>query len=158
LRNGLRVDDGQKSEIEGNNVENNLKQHGHTRQLGGITGRGFLPGRSGNVNGRPKTNTGLVNAIRAKVAEVAPDGRTVAQHIAAMLVEESLRGRNKIAAASVILDRLEGRPAQQLDLNNITQDLAGRTDDELRFHLLHDAWPEDVEPPDAGGSENGRRN
>jgi hypothetical protein len=112
-----------------NNVGNNLKQPEQSKQLGGITGRGFLPGRSGNVNGRPKTNTGLVNAIRAKVAELAPDGRTIAQHIAAMLVDESLRGRHRVAAASVILDRLEGRPAQQLDLNNITQDLASRTDE-----------------------------
>jgi hypothetical protein len=127
-----------------NNVGNNLKQPERNKQLGGITGRGFLPGRSGNVNGRPKTNTGLVNAIRAKVAELAPDGRTIAQHIAAMLVDESLRGRHRVAAASVILDRLEGRPAQQLDLNNITQDLASRSEDELRFHLANDCWPEDA--------------
>ena len=137
---------------------NNFKQRDEGKLLGGITGRGFRPGQSGNVNGRPKTNTSLVNAIRAKVAEVAPDGRTIAQHIAGMLVEESLRGRNRIAAASVILDRLEGRPAQQLDLNNITQDLAGRSDDELRYHLLHDVWPEDVEEADAVASENGRGN
>jgi hypothetical protein len=127
-----------------NNVGNNFKQPEQSKQLGGITGRGFLPGRSGNVNGRPKTNTGLVNAIRAKVAELAPDGRTIAQHIAAMLVDESLRGRHRVAAASVILDRLEGRPAQQLDLNNITQDLASRTDDELLYHIANDCWPEDA--------------
>jgi hypothetical protein len=91
-------------------VANNSQQRDEGELLGGVTGRGFLPGRSGNVNGKPKTNTGLVNAIRQKVAEVAPDGRTVAQSIAAMLVEEWLRGRNRIAAASVILDRLGGRP------------------------------------------------
>jgi hypothetical protein len=87
-------------------VGNNFKQPEQSKQLGGITGRGFLPCRSGNVNGRPKTNTGLVNAIRAKVAELGPDGRTIAQHFAAMLVDESLRGRHRVAAASVILDRL----------------------------------------------------
>jgi hypothetical protein len=125
-------------------MENKVEQRHEGKLVGGITGRGFLPGRSGNVNGRPKTNTGLVNAIRAKVAELAPDGRTIAQHIAAMLVDESLRGRHRVAAASVILDRLEGRPAQQLDLNNITQDLASRSEDELRFHLANDCWPADA--------------
>jgi hypothetical protein len=125
-------------------MENKVEQRQHGKLVGGITGRGFLPGRSGNVNGRPKTNTGLVNAIRAKVAELAPDGRTIAQHIAEMLIDESLRGRHRVAAASVILDRLEGRAAQQLDLNNITQDLASRTDDELRFHIANDCWPEDA--------------
>jgi len=125
-------------------MENNSKQRQQDKLLGGITGRGFLPGQSGNVNGRPKTTAGLVKAIRLKVAEIAPDGRTIAQHIAEMLVEESLQGRHRVAAASVILDRLEGRPAQQLDFNNITQDLANRSDDELRYHLANDCWPEDT--------------
>jgi hypothetical protein len=54
--------------------------------------------------------------------------------IADMLVEESLRGRHRVAAATLILDRLEGRPPQQVNLNNITQDIAGRTDVELRHY------------------------
>jgi hypothetical protein len=135
-------------------MENNFKQREQNKLLGGITGRGFMPGQSGNVNGRPKTTAGLANAIRLKVAEVAPDGRTVAQHIASMLIEEALQGRHRVAAASVILDRLEGKPAQQLDFNNITQDLANRSDDELRYHLEHGHWPEDEEIPGSVGQEN----
>jgi hypothetical protein len=127
----------------GNNVEINSKQHAQPKQLGGVTGRGFMPGQSGNLNGRPKTAVGLVNAIRAKVAERAPDGRTVAQHIAEMLVEESLRGKHRVAAAALILDRLEGRSAMQLNLNNITDQFASRSDEELRYHLDHGCWPED---------------
>ena len=34
-----------------NNVENNEKT---TKKLGGITGKGFMPGQSGNPGGRPR--------------------------------------------------------------------------------------------------------
>ena len=138
-------------------MENNLKQRGQPRQLGGITGRGFLPGRSGNVNGKPKTNTGLVNAIRAKVAELAPDGRTIAQHIAAMLIDESLRGKHRVAAAALILDRREGRAALQLNVNNITEQFSSRDDEELQYHLDHGCWPEDRDAASVE-RENGREN
>ena len=122
-------------------MENNTKQRRDGKLPGGITGQGFLPGRSGNPNGRPRT-TGLIDAIRAKVFEIGPDGRTIAQMIADMLVDESLRGKNRVAAAMLILDRLEGKPAQQVNLNNITAEIAGRSDAELRYFLDRGCWPE----------------
>jgi hypothetical protein len=125
-------------------VENNVKQRAHGKRLGGASGKGFLPGRSGNPGGRPRT-TGLIDAIRAKVFEIGTDGRTVAEQIAQMLVDESLRGKHRVAAATLILDRLEGRPPQQLNLNNITHDIAGRSDAELRHYLDHGRWPESGE-------------
>ncbi len=76
--------------------------------------------------------------------EVAPDGRTIAEHVAEALVDESLRGRQRIAAASLIFDRIVGRPAQQLDLT-VTNDIAHRSDDECRFYLKHSRWPEEGE-------------
>ena len=122
-------------------MANNAKQRRNGKLLGGVTGRGFLPGRSGNPLGRPRT-TGLLEALRAKMFEIEADGRSVAEHVAEALVDESLRGRQRIAAASLILDRLEGRPPQQLDLNNITGELDHRRDDELRFYLQNSHWPE----------------
>jgi hypothetical protein len=138
-------------------MENKVEQRHDGKLVGGITGRGFLPGQSGNPNGRPKTSVGLISAIREKVAERAPDGRTVAEHIADMLIDESLRGKHRVAAAALILDRLEGRAALQLNVNNITEQFSSRDDEELQYHLDHGGWPEDRDAASAE-CENGRGN
>jgi hypothetical protein len=91
------------------------------------------------------------------VAERAPDGRTVAEHIADMLMHESLRGKHRVAAAALILDRLEGRAALQLNVNNITEQFSSRDDEELQYHLDHGGWPEDRDAASAE-CENGRGN
>jgi hypothetical protein len=83
-----------------NNAKNNLKQRGCGKQLGGVTGRGFMPGRSGNPKGRPPTR-GLVNALKARVAEVTDDGRSVEEALADVLINEALHGRNKLAAVAL---------------------------------------------------------
>jgi hypothetical protein len=62
------------------------------------------------------------------------------------LIDESLRGKHRVAAASLILDRLEGRSALQLNLNNITDQFADRTDEELQYRLERGCWPEDDQP------------
>lgn len=59
-----------------NNGDNNAKQ----RKPGGVTGKGFRPGKSGNPAGRPRPR-GLVVALKAAMAEVQEDGRTVEQAI-----------------------------------------------------------------------------
>jgi hypothetical protein len=51
---------------------------------------------------------------------------------------------------AILANRLEGRAPQRLEVNDITADLANRTDDELRYHLLHDAWPEDADVVEKG--------
>ena len=136
-------------------MANNAKHRRNGSLAGGVTGKEFLPGRSGNPLGRPRT-TVLIEAHRQKMFD-EPDGRTVAQHVAVALVDESLRGRQRIAAASLILDRLEGRLPQQLDLNNITPELADRSDDELRYYLKHSHWPESRELQEANSETSGEK-
>jgi hypothetical protein len=140
-----------------NNVEKNDEQREEPKQLGGITGRGFLPGRSGNPNGRPRTR-GLVNALHAKVSETGTNGLTVEEQFVDVLVHEALRGRHRLAAVEAIFDRLEGRSRQHIRVADITHELRLKSDDELRFHLAHGHWPDDIELEAFSNERAKRRN
>jgi hypothetical protein len=112
-------------------MENNSKQPRRTKQLGGITGAGFMPGQSGNPDGRPHTK-GLLTALRNKVAETGADGRTIEDQLVDVLVQEALRGKHHLPAVQAIFDRLEGRSTLRLDVNDVTADLRSRSNEELR--------------------------
>ena len=127
-----------------------LQRVEHKRR-GGITGRGFVPGKSGNPSGRPRTR-GLVSALLAKVQEVGSDGRTIEQQLVDVLVQEALRGRHRLAAVATIFDRLEGRARQQIEVADVTKELREKSDDELRFHLEHGRWPTEDEKNEQLGS------
>jgi uncharacterized protein DUF5681 len=129
-------------------VEYNRKQRKQHKQLGGITGRGFLPGQSGNPKGRPHTK-GLLTALRHKVAEIGLDGRTIEEQLVEVLVQEALSGQHPLPAVEMIFDRLEGRARQQIEVADVTRELREKSDDELRFYLEHQRWPADDELPPA---------
>jgi hypothetical protein len=112
--------------------------------VGGVTGRGFLPGQSGNPHGRPHSK-GLLIALRNKVAEADADGRTVEDQLVEVLVQEALRGKHRLPAVEAIFDRLEGRSIQRVDVKDVSADLRGRTDQELQFHLDNNRWPDEAE-------------
>ncbi|MBZ5721181.1 MAG: DUF5681 domain-containing protein [Acidobacteriia bacterium] len=113
---------------------------------------------SPNPGGRPKAKV-LSLALGAKLAEIKPDdpeGRSYAEVVAANLVEIACsQSRSAVSAAAEIADRLEGRPMQRLDVNDITADLAQRSDYELRYFMEHGCWPEDVEPQPADEKQDG---
>jgi len=80
----------------------------------------FKPGQSGNPSGRPRT-AALSQALRQKLAErVEGDalGRTVAQKLADNLIDKAMAGDPDVFRA--IVDRVEGRPTQQLQIANVT--------------------------------------
>ena len=131
-------------------MEYNRKQRKRTKQLGGITGRGFLPGQSGNPKGRPHTK-GLLTALRHKVGEMCPDGlTTIEEQLVEVLVQEALRGKHRLPAVEMIFDRLEGRARQQIEVADVTRELREKSDEELRFYLEHQRWPADDEVPMLG--------
>jgi uncharacterized protein DUF5681 len=98
-------------------VENNDKAT--TRRLrGGVTGKGFQPGRSENPGGRPK-NAPLSQACRELLALPVPNdakGRTYAEAIAEVLAKKALGG--DIRAAQELADRAEGRAHQSIEFQN----------------------------------------
>lgn len=134
-------------------MENNGKQRRNGKLLGGITGKGFLPGRSGNPNGRPRTQ-GLLNSLKIRITEIRPDGRSVEEVLVDTLLQEAFTGKNRMTALAYVFDRLEGRPRQELDVKNITEQLRTRSDEELKFYLANGHWPEGRELPASGGTPN----
>lgn len=50
-----------------------------TTRVGGVTGRGFVPGQSGNPGGRPK---GLSRRVRELVGE---DGEAIAEYMLSVM-------------------------------------------------------------------------
>ena len=88
---------------------------------GGVTGRGFKPGRSGNPGGRPQ---GLAKATRELVGE---DGMKLAQLWWDIARDETRRDRDRLDASRLLADRGWGKAptyaaieeADPLDLANL---------------------------------------
>lgn len=135
-------------------MENKAKQRRNGKLLGGITGKGFVPGRSGNPHGRPASK-GLLNSLKIRITEIGPDGRSVEEVLVDTLLQEAFTGKNRMTALAYVFDRLEGRPRQEVDLKDITEHLRARSDEELRFYLANGHWPEGRELPAPEGRPNG---
>jgi hypothetical protein len=110
------------------------------KQLGGCTGKGFMPGKSGNPKGRPVTR-GLLVHLKSKLGELS-EGQSAEEVIAQRLVQLAVSG--DLAAIRECFDRMEGKPRQSLDLNDVTKRLQGRTDAELLAFATTGKWPEET--------------
>jgi hypothetical protein len=75
------------------------------RRLGGVTGKGWEPGRSGNPNGRPKSPVDIAALARVH-------GPRCIEVAVALLDEPDSRIR--LAALTALLDRGFGRPVQAI--------------------------------------------
>ena len=83
------------------------------------------PGQSGNPKGRPKTGKTWAEIYAATLDEVGDDGLTRKERIVAgivkMLEDNAGPGEDKnnhiaIKALQIIMDRMDGRPAQSMSL------------------------------------------
>jgi hypothetical protein len=73
------------------------------RTTGGVTGRGFRPGRSGNPGGRPLS---LAKATRELVGE---DGRELARFWFSIMQDETRRDSDRLEASRLLADRGWGK-------------------------------------------------
>jgi len=85
---------------------------------GGVTGRGFMPGRSGNPGGRPK---GLAKATRELVGD---DGMALVELWWDIARDETRRDRNRLEASKLLADRGLGKAASFEPLEGDPLDLA----------------------------------
>lgn len=81
--------------------------------MGNIKGKGgFKPGKSGNPSGRPKSNEVIVALAQACTEEAI---ETLAQ----IMRDESKPTAARVSAATALLDRGYGKPAQAITLPGI---------------------------------------
>jgi hypothetical protein len=81
-----------------------------TTRVGGVTGKGFAPGVSGNPGGRPK---GLSRRVRELVGD---DGGAIADYMLSVMNDERARNADRIEAAKWLADRGFGKAALVVDM------------------------------------------
>lgn len=117
-----------------------------------LTSRGgqWQKGQSGNPSGKASRMFTLVTmALREQLAAIDPKTKqTFAVRIAKLLINCAIDpdpelDKTRIMALSEIIDRCEGKPKQQLEVNDITAELRQRSDEDLMFYMEHHYWPEE---------------
>jgi len=86
--------------------------------LGGVTGKGFLPGQSGNPGGRPRGSKSLRNLLIEALRKKAKDGKGGEKEFYELLTESIVVNAAKGNAAMVrlIFDYHDGPPPQKHEL------------------------------------------
>jgi len=81
----------------------------------------WLPGESGNPDGRPIDNISILPYIKRKLQEVPPnERRTYAECIATRIVRAAAGEIELTDGATIrdLLDRLDGKPKQTIETHN----------------------------------------
>lgn len=116
----------------------------------------WKPGQSGNPSGRPrKLYTLITYAMRDKLGTLMddPDAMgakiTVAERLSnvafnCVLHPDPEVDKTRLMALDMIIDRVEGKATQRLDVNDVTKDIRARSDHDLAFYVEKGHWPEEA--------------
>jgi hypothetical protein len=80
------------------------------KQRGGVTGRGFLPGQSGNPGGRPRSERTLLERLYGE------DGEQVYQRLEALRQHPKTPAKLKAQIDFFIIERFHGRAQQRVEV------------------------------------------
>jgi len=80
------------------------------KQRGGVTGKGFLPGQSGNPGGRPRSERTLLLEMYGE------NGATVYQRLEALRSHPKTPVRLKVQIDIFLIERLHGRAQQRVEV------------------------------------------
>lgn len=80
--------------------------------LGGITGKGFMPGQSGNPNGRPRKRP-LTDLLAEKLEQDSGDGSSWDERLTMALLKTAAAG--DVAALREVFNRLEGKVPDRVE-------------------------------------------
>ena len=94
------------------------KNAGATPKVGGVTGKGFMPGQSGNPSGRPKRKP-ITDALMVELDKAVRGGGTNAEKAARHLVNLMFNRDPRVAleASKLVLAYVEGMPSQSLTID-----------------------------------------
>ena len=98
-----------------------VKQPKNNEKLvGGITGKGWVKGQSGNPNGRPKSGFALNEYITSLANVELEDKKTMLQAVVEKVYEEALKGN--MTAVNYLSDRVLGKPSQQIGIKDVSDE------------------------------------
>lgn len=80
------------------------------KQRGGVTGKGFMPGVSGNPGGRPRSERALLEKMYGE------DGAAVYQRLEVLRKDPDTSARLKAQIDFFIIERLHGRVQQRIEV------------------------------------------
>lgn len=80
------------------------------KMQGGVTGKGFVKGKSGNPKGRPKKDRCIPDILREITAESVKGNKTKLYQMLTNVVDNALTGDQW--SIQFVAERMEGKPAQ----------------------------------------------
>ena len=84
--------------------------------IGGVTGKGFVPGQSGNPNGRPKKGFAIADILNSKSDEIDElTGESMREKMLHKVYALATKDRPERWAVEFIADRTEGKAVERID-------------------------------------------